>query len=265
MILPPVQGKVGQEGFFIFTACDAVYFDEFGKNLINSVLKNTSVGIHVHIFNPRDDQLLFCQKDERISYSYEYAPLELFKSAADKWSIEPTTPEEKLKYDRIKTSMAKAGDENVLERIQKTYFACSRFIRLETLTKSGDKFFAIDVDAVVRKNIPNFSDDKDCYLFKITGRKARILAGGMYFAGNLAGYNFIKEYAGILRKNIESDYIYWSLDQDVLDPIVPKYNTGDLPISLIDWDMRHDSVVWTAKGARKDIPVFIAEKKKYNS
>jgi len=265
MILPTVNGNIQQKGFFIFTACDTVYFDEFGKNLINSILKNTKVGIHVHIFNPRDDQLVFCQKDSRISYSYEHAPIELFIPAANKWSVEPTTADEKLKYDRIKTSMAKGSDSNLVERIQKTYFACARFIRLETLTKAGDKFFAMDVDAIVRNNIPELPSDKDCYLFKITGRKARVLAGGMYFSGKAAGYNFIKEYANVLRKNIELDYIYWSLDQDVLDPIVPKYVTGDLPISLIDWDMRDNSIVWTAKGARKDMPAFIAEKMKYNS
>jgi hypothetical protein len=265
MILPTVNGNITQKSFFIFTACDMVYFDEFGKNLINSVLKNTTVGIHVHIFNPRDDQLAFCQKDPRISYSYEHAPLELFIPAANNWSVEPTNVTEKLKYDRIKTSMIKGGDSNLIERIQKTYFACARFIRLGTLTTIGDKFFAMDVDAIVRKNIPELSSNKDCYFFKITGKKARVLAGGMYFTGNVSGYDFIKEYAGELRKNIESDYIYWSLDQDVLDPIVPKYVTGDLPISLIDWDMQNNSIVWTAKGARKDMPAFIAEKEKYSS
>jgi hypothetical protein len=29
--------------------------------------------------------------------------------------------------------------------------------------------------------------------------------------------------------------------------------------------MQPNSIVWTAKGTRKDMPAFIAEKKKYNS
>jgi hypothetical protein len=265
MILPTVHGNIQQKDFFIFTACDTVYFDEFGKNLINSVLKNTTVGIHIHIFNPREDQIEFCQKNLRISCSYEHVLPDAFIDAANKWSIEPTDPKEKLKYDRIKNSMVKGGDHSLVDRIQKTYFACARFIRLETLTKIGDKFFAMDVDAVVRKNIPQLSADKDCHLFKITGKKARVLAGGMYFSGSARGYEFIKEYASELQKNLETDHIYWSLDQDVLDPIVPKYATGDLPSTLIDWEMQPNSIVWTAKGARKDMPAFIAEKKKYNS
>jgi hypothetical protein len=42
-------------------------------------------------------------------------------------------------------------------------------------------------------------------------------------------------------------------------------NTGYSQIlHVIDWDMRADSVIWTAKGTRKDLPQFMAEKQRYS-
>lgn len=265
MILPTIHGKIKQQNFFIFTACDNTYFEDFGKSLINSVLKNTGVGIHVHIFNPTTENLNFCEKDPRISVSFEWAPRELFTKAAERWKIEPKIEPEATRYKRTITAMTKGKDIELIDRIQKTYYACARFIRLENLTKEGDKFFAMDVDAVVRNNITPLAVGKDCYLHKITGKKARVLAGGMYNDGNPQGRRFLKEYASHLERNIVYDYIYWSMDQDLLDVVVPKYNTGDLPMSLIDWEMNPQSVVWTAKGLRKDMPVFISEQQKYMS
>ena len=51
MMLPPMQGILDQDNFFIYTAGDYEYFDEFGPTLINSVLRNTQFGIHLHLYN----------------------------------------------------------------------------------------------------------------------------------------------------------------------------------------------------------------------
>lgn len=263
MIIPELHGEINQKDFFIYTACDAVYFDEFAKTLINSIEKNTSAGIHIHLFNPTNEQIQYCRKYNRLSVSYEYAELNLFENAANKWKTEPSSDIEKLRYARILTSAKKGNDKSIIERIQKTYFACARFIRLEELTTTGNKFFAIDVDAIVRKPIPSLPNGPACYLHKITGKKARVLAGGIYTDGNDEGRKFLGEYSAALSNNIKNDYLYWSLDQDVLDEIVPKFNIENLPIELIDWDMNPSSVIWTAKGLRKNLPLFISEKKKY--
>jgi hypothetical protein len=265
MILPNVIGNINQSNFFIFTACDGKYFEDFGRILINSVLKNTNLGVHVHIFNPSNENVDFCKSVDRLSLSYEHIDRSMFVEAAKKWQKIPTTEPDATRHKRILTAMSKSQDVDFVDRMQKTYYACARFIRLENLTTRGQSFFAMDVDAVVRKNISPLPQGKDCYLHKITGKKARVLAGGLYTDGNVQGRQFLKEYSTELTKNINNDYLYWSMDQDVLDVVVPKYNTGDLPISLIDWEMRPDSLVWTAKGLRKDLPLFISEQQKYKS
>ena len=81
---------------------------------------------------------------------------------------------------------------------------------------------------------------------------------------NVTGGNFLTEYSNTLIDYIRSDHLYWSLDQDVLESIVPKYRWEQLPMSLIDWNMSDSSCIWTAKGTRKDLDAFVKEKKKYS-
>jgi hypothetical protein len=159
--------------------------------------------------------------------------------------------------------MKKGNDQSVAERLRKTYYACVRFIRLQEIFTESTTVFAADVDAIIRSNIPMLSTDQDFYIHQITGAKARFLAGGLWLNPVAGSSEFLQDYANRLRISIAQDYIYWGLDQDVLDPIVPKYCFGNLPMNYIDWNMKQDSYVWTAKGKRKDLEVFKAEKIKY--
>ena len=263
MQLPELHGNLTCNSFFLYAACDEKYFDEFGKSFINSAKKNAGCEIHLHIYNPRQDQLDFC-KIKNISYSYEYIPLDSFKKAEEHWSTAPTDAVEKSKYDRILGAMEKSGDQSMIERLQKTYFACARFVRLNQMIKNDLRFFAVDVDAVVRHKIQPISRDDDFYMHTITGKKGRTLAGAL-FSSTVKGLNFLREYAGVLETQINNDYLYWGLDQDVLPGILQKYQVGQIPMSYIDWEMRPDSAVWTAKGKRKDLEVFIVEKTRYIS
>jgi lipopolysaccharide biosynthesis glycosyltransferase len=261
MIIPPLLGKLSCQNFFIYAAFDQTYFDNFAKILINSIKANSSDDIHIHIFNPRQDQLEFCRL-KNISVTYEFVATELFQQAADKWTKNIDAIDRKNNYDRTLNAMGKGGDKSLVERIQKTYFACARFIRLAEIIEN-QTVFSIDVDAVVRNNIPKLPNNKDLYIHFISGKKARYLAGGIFL--NLKGQQFIKDYSTLLKLNIEKDDLYWGIDQDILDIIVPKYDVGALPMTYIDWNMSPGSYIWTAKGTRKELPSFINEQKKYNS
>jgi hypothetical protein len=238
----------------VYAACDSEYFDEFGREFINSIQQHTSFGIHIHIFNPTPSQLDFCQ-GHAVSVTHELVPFEWFSAI----STDQLTPKQ---LERTHNAMEKGHDQSVAERLRKTYYACVRFVRLQEVFSGNTTVFAADIDAVVRCAIPELPAH-DFYIHHITGKKARFLAGGLWLNPNAGTVEFLQEYAGSLRSNIEKDYIYWGLDQDVLDPIVPQYQYGNLPISYIDWNMSADSYVWTAKGKRKDSEVFKAEKIKY--
>ena len=83
------------------------------------------------------------------------------------------------------------------------------------------------------------------------------------FNGKQGSHEFLQEYAAVLKTNIEQNELYWFLDQLVLDQLVPKYRKGLLPMSYIDWAMRADSPIWSAKGPRKELDIFKQEQQKY--
>jgi hypothetical protein len=258
MIIPPLQGKLSQDSFFIYTACDTDYFDDFGKILINSINCNTNEGIHVHLYNPRPDQLEHCDRISNVSYTWETVEYSAFQLAADHWT-KTLVEFDQVRYGRILNSMGKGGDTSIQDRMRKTYFACARFIRLSEILSGPANVFSIDVDAIVRQNLPRLPADTDLYIHK----NKQFLAGGVYLTGTDASFKFLQEYATRLKTSIEQDYIYWSLDQDVLDQLVPNLQYKELPRSFIDWNMKEDSYIWTAKGKRKDLEVFKNEKLKY--
>jgi hypothetical protein len=265
MQLPPLQGNLVQPGFFIYAAGDYEYFRDFGPALIHSIQQNTRHGIHLHLYNPTPDQVQYCRNQERVSVTFESAPAELFDQSASAWATLPADPVLADRYRRITTAMKKGNDVGIRQRIQRTYFACARFIRLAQLIQPISNVFAIDIDAVVRQSIPELSNQQDVYIHHIEGKKARFLAGGVYLPGTNRGYDFLQKYADTLKSNILNDQFYWGIDQDVLDHIVPQYHWAQLPMELIDWEMQDSSCVWTAKGTRKNLDVFKNEQKRYNS
>ena len=263
MMMPPLQGILNQNNFFIYAACDHDYFNEFGPALINSVLKNTMFGVHLHLYNPTQEQIRYCQSIDRVSITYEAVPIELFDVAAKRWETVPDDTELADRRKRIITAMGKGKDTSIQQRIQRTYFASARFIRLQQLIIPTSRLLAIDIDAIVRDDLPELDSSRDFYIHYISGRKARYLAGGLYLTGNSNGYNFLEAYATVLKTNIAADNLYWGIDQDVLTDLVPQYQWGNLPMEYIDWEMQSSSHIWTAKGTRKDLEIFVNEKRKY--
>ena len=249
MDMPALHGTCAVDKPFVYTACDRGYFTDFAPSLINSVLSNTHLDVHVHVFNPTDQTV----------------DPSLFDRAAERWNNVPTDPVEKSFYDRTLNAMGKGKDSTIHERMQKTYFACARFIRLAELFSSSVSVFAMDVDAVVRSGLPHLPCERDFYIHYIAGKRARYLAGGIYLHPCLGSTQFLQTYATKLRESFHRDYVYWGLDQDLLDQVVPAFCHGQLPIGMIDWNMDAHSPVWTAKGTRKEHAMFVSEKLKYIS
>ena len=265
MKLPPLLGNLDQTQFFIYAAGDTDYFRDFGPALIRSVQANTTHGLHLHLYNPTAEQVQYCRSQDRVSVTFESVPLDLFGAATTHWMTPPADPVLHDRYRRILTAMKKGKDASVQQRIQRTYFACARFVRLAQLIRPTDCVFAMDIDAVVRQPVPELSNLRDFYIHHIAGKKARYLAGGMFFPRTNGGYEFLQQYAGVLKQNILQDSLHWGIDQDVLDNIVTGYRWGQLPNDYIDWEMQDRSYIWTAKGTRKELEVFVNEKKKYSS
>lgn len=274
MKLPPLQGKLGQQEFFIYAAADTKYFESYGRALINSVLTNTAYGIHMHIYDPTPDQLDFCQQRSRVSVSWEHLYHDQFDSALKLWS-QPDLPEPYLARRAKMLGLKQFQNNDDLGLwLKKTYYACMRFVRLSQLMQQPQRLLEIDVDGLVRSNFAtHLADDsnRDFYLYekhkrnKITGESVQTghLAGAILFTDKPQCLAFIRQLADTLHREISQDNVYWFLDQHTLDAVIPQYRKGLLPITYVDWHMEPTSAIWTAKGKRKDLDVFQRELAKY--
>ena len=273
MLLPPLQGTIQQPGFFIYAAADSIYFDTYGRALINSVLKNTNHGIHVHIFDPTAKQMSWCQGQTRLSISWEHTTPDQFDDAVRFWS-QVNLPEPYAARKNKMLGMKQAGTADLVNWLHKTYYACMRFVRLAELVQEPRHLLEIDIDGLVRHDFPiYFTDDSvtDIYLYektkkdKTTGelRKTGHLAGSILVTAKPTALTFLKELGDTMRREIETDNLYWFLDQNCLDEIVPRYRKGVLPIGYVDWHMDAASAIWTAKGRRKELAVFQQELARY--
>lgn len=263
MILPSIYGECNQQDFFIYAACDCNYFNEFGIPFIRSAQANGVKGIHLHIFNPTREQLAFCYTINGLSVTYEHVDRDLFIQAAARLQSAASHEPGMSEFNRTSNAMIKGNDRDLIDRMQKTYYACARFIRLAEIFKCKQTVFAVDIDAVIKQPIKRLDSKNTIYIHRITGKKARFLAGGFYLYPSENTSNFLNDYAEQLTSKIQDDYIYWGLDQDILETVVPKYAWTHLPTEYIDWGMNPNSYVWTAKGTRKSLEVFVNEQRKY--
>jgi hypothetical protein len=262
MKLPPLLGNLDQSKFFLYAAADTVYFDLHARPLINSIIANTpEYGVHIHIYNPRPDQIDFCRSHQNITCSYEHTLEADFQHAADYWLTRTKLPNERQRQMHKKGQ--KLGREELLKLIRQTYYACARFVRLAELLRPGQRCLSIDVDGLVRKPFTDQLGSQDFYLYE-KPKDGTHLAGAILFNGTAGSHEFLQEYAEQLRQAFDKDDLYWFLDQVVLDQLVPTYHKGLLPMSYIDWAMREDSAIWSAKGPRKELKVFKQEQQKYS-
>ena len=261
MLLPPVQGSLSQEKFFIYAAADSVYFDLHARPLVKSVMANTpEYGVHIHIYNPRPDQIDFCRSIPGVSCTYEYLDDHEFDQVLNYWQT-------KTSYNNDRQAqMGKKGRTfgpvELKKLIKQTYYACTRFIRLAEVLHPGQRCLSIDVDGLVRGSFNVDLGSEDFYLYE-KPKDGTHLAGAVLFNGQPQSHEFLQEYSAELKTNIEQNELYWFLDQVILDQLVPKYRKGLLPMSYIDWAMRADSAIWSAKGKRKELDIFKQEQRKY--
>ena len=244
MKLPPLLGNLDQNKFFIYAAADTVYFDLHARPLIKSIIANTpQYGVHIHIYNPRQDQIDFCRSYSTVTCTYEHLNYEDFEKMYKKGRTQSRAEFVKL--------------------VQQTYYACMRFVRLAELLRPGQRCLSIDVDGLVRGQFSDELGSEDFYLYE-KPKDGTHLAGAILFNGKAGSHEFLQEYARRLQKSIGEDDLYWFLDQVILDQLVPNYKKGLLPMSYIDWAMRPESSIWSAKGKRKELDIFKQEQSKYS-
>jgi hypothetical protein len=195
-----------------------------------------------------------------VTCSHEILDDTAFQQAADYWLTRSVFSNDRQQQMHKKGQ--KLGRGELLKLIRQTYYACGRFVRLAELLRPGQRCLSIDVDGLVRRPFTDQLGTKDFYLYE-KPKDGTHLAGAILFNGTAGAHDFLQEYARQLKASMEQNDLYWFLDQVLLDQLVPKYCKGLLPMSYIDWGMRDESSIWSAKGKRKELEIFKREQQKY--
>jgi len=261
MNLPPIQGTLDQTGFFVYAAADAVYFDTHARPLINSIRTNTPQhGVHIHIYDPAPGQVEFCRVLPDVSCTFEHTDPTEFEHVTNAWLTRTEFGNDRQRQMHKKGQ--KLGRQELHKLVRATYYASMRFTRLAQLMRPGQRCLELDVDGLVRGPFETDLGNADFYLYE-KPKDGTHLAGAIMFNGKAGSHEFLQAYGQAMRTAIEANDLYWFLDQVILDQLVPQYRKGLLPMSYIDWAMRADSAIWSAKGPRKELAVFKQEQDRY--
>lgn len=257
MILPPITGTMVPADFLIYCAADENYFNLYGKALVNSIAKHTVYSIHFHFYNPSRHTMQWCS-DRGVEFTFEKFDINSLNDAFERWKpIQTDAQSIKRRNDMTK-------DPNDLTRLKteivKTYYACTRFIRLAELLKSPTPILMLDVDSIVRANFPIPNEDFDIHIFEKNHKKhvpyTQHLASTIFYTGTPASLQLIKDHAELIKQEYLKNEIYWFLDQDTLDIAIQKYKKAVLDVSLVDFNFNESSPIWCAKGPRKHHHVY---------
>ena len=264
MIIPPLQGKLISADTCVFVAADENYFNLYAKPLINSVSKNLPFPIHIHLYNPSNDTKKWCE-EKNVGYSFEMFDELTLTPSFDRWKGEQTDPDSIRKKGHMLKDLSDM--DRLKNEIRKTYFACTRFIRLAELLSKPTYVIMLDTDSLVRDNFTLPDNSVDIHIFEKNHKKhvayTQHLASTIFYTGTDASYTLIKEHAELILKEYTKDELYWFLDQDTLDVAIQKCKKKPLPVSLVDFNMTEQSPIWCAKGPRKFKDVYTEELKKY--
>jgi hypothetical protein len=264
MIIPPLQGKLITEETVMFTAADEKYFNLYAKPLINSAKQYLEASIHIHLYNPSEETINWCKENE-IGYSYEIFDESTLTPTFNRWKEIPTTPDDiRKKGHMIKDSSDLSRLKN---EIKKTYFACTRFVRLSQLISKPTYVIMLDTDSIVRSSFKLPSSKYDIHIFEKNHKKhvpyTQHLASTIFYTGTESSFKLIQEHADLILREYSNDALYWFLDQDTLDIAIQKCKKKPLLKSLVDFEMNVSSSIWCAKGPRKFKDIYLNEIEKY--
>jgi len=263
--LPPLLGKFPQTDVCFYIAADENYFNQHAKPLIGSIKKYFSYPIHFHLYNPSDASKNWCTT-HNISYSYEIVDVKIVDPAFDIYRNMPSDGE----LQRRRSKMVKLGEnvERIRNELIKTYYACTRFIRLSELLIKPTYVIMLDTDSLIRSHFDLLSKDYDIHIYEKTHmshvRHKQHLASTIFYTGTQGSYGLIQDHARLILEEYNSDTFYWFLDQETLDVAIQKYSKSPLNLSFVDFEMKKSSSIWCAKGPRKNFPIWLEEIRKYS-
>jgi hypothetical protein len=262
--IPPFEGKFPDSDVCFYVAADENYFNQHAKPLIGSIRQYFSYPIHFHLYNPSDLSKNWCDVNN-ISYSYEEVDVKIVDPAFEIYRSMPID----LELRRRRSKMIKPGEnvERIRNELMKTYYACTRFVRLSELLIKPTYVIMLDTDSLIRNHFELPSKEYDIHIYEKNHRShvnyIQHLASTIFYTGTEGSFRLIQDHTRLILEEYSKDSLYWFLDQETLDVAIQKYAKQPLSLNYVDFDMKEISSIWCAKGPRKNLPIWLKEIKKY--
>lgn len=264
MILPTSYGEIPKKEQIFYLAADEHYFNMYAKTCIASIRENFDLCIHIHLYNPSEESKKWCE-GRKISYSYEFFDENLVSIAHGKF-LRPVYGST-LNQRQEKMIRSIADKKDLKNKLVRTYYACTRFIRLSEMLKNPTYVIMLDCDSIVRMPFALPSSNVDIHIYekshlKLVPYKTH-LASTIFYTGTKASLQLIHDHAEMIRKEYLNDTFYWFLDQESLDIVIQKYKRSILDVRFVDFSLGDISFIWCGKGNIKNTEKWIEEQSKY--
>ena len=221
------QGKV------LFVSADSKYFLRFAPALIQSCI-DFNQKLHIHIINQNEEarslkDSISSVHDKHVSFTDETVDL--------------------TGYD------------------ERTYYACNRFIVAGKILKLAEAAMILDIDNILMNEVQWNTCDIGLFLRDpLPGtvgwehESTHVAAGIVSFTSD-KGREFI---SNVSNKIMSYDKLRWFADQNALWKTYQE-NKNNLSTfvydnSIMDWEFKPDTMLWTGKGPRKyDDPTYVSK------
>lgn len=280
MIKSDVTYLARPSGNVIFTCADSNYFKLFGEQLITSFDNlDCFTCLHIHVINPDQEALYKLQqylvKFKKLTASFEHVNIKsLMKVSRDAQSdwlkniplniLEMLAIEhvrgENIKRKLIKIALKIGISANFLISKKllhsdslRVYYACRRFSFIQDFFNTIDTLIVIDIDSVFKNDsfMHELHSSKRILALRRMGSWSTYLAGFVYYPNNKEASIFIDQYSEKLTEFFENGWIFWGLDQYLLDVISTKNSTSGLHESVFGFNEGDNSSFISYKGDTK--------------
>lgn len=280
MIKSDVTYLARPSGNVIFTSADSNYFKLFSDQLIISLDKvDCYSSLHIHVINPDQEALYKLQqllrKFKRLTASFEHVDvkklMDLSTHANSDWLKNiPLNILEMLAIEHVRAKYIKRKLFKIALRIGisakfliskkrlhsdaiRVYYACRRFSIIQEFFTSIDTLIVVDIDSICKnENFRHELDSSNCILApKRIGSWSTYLAGFVYYPDNKEASLFIDHFSEKLTEFFENGWIFWGLDQYLLDVISTKNSISGLHESVFGLKDGDDSSFISYKGDAK--------------
>jgi hypothetical protein len=225
-------GNLLPQGKVLFCAADSKYFLRFAPALVQSCI-DFDQKLHIHIINRNEEamrlQTMIQDNHEIITFTSESVDL--------------------------------AGTD------ERTYYACNRFLVASHILRLCDAAMILDIDNILMNEVQWNTCDIGLFLRDplpgTTGwehESTHVAAGIVSFTTPL-GLNYLNRVSDRIKSY---DKLRWFADQNALWKVYEenkhKMSTFVYDGSIMDWEFKPGTMLWTGKGPRKyDDPTYVSK------